>query len=156
MLCGFLMLCLPETNNKPLTDHIITIPGLDDEVKVNGRSMEEEIPLHHPESWPQLEVVRKTFNHDLIFNFPKRPKNITVRVLSSIYVCLWKEGIHDNDNFIKLSYRHSYFFGYFYIFSNLYWIVLGGIIYFSKTRSVKTVLVDDEIILTKCSSNKHS
>lgn len=49
-----------------------------------------------------------------------------------------------------------FFWDIFYIFSNLYWIVLDGIIYISKTRSVKTVLVDDEIILTICSSNKHS
>lgn len=41
------MFCFLEINNKFLIDYIIIIFGLDDEVKVNGRLMEEEILLYY-------------------------------------------------------------------------------------------------------------
>lgn len=101
------MLCLPETNNKPLTDHIITFPEQDDEVRVNWRSPEEiplqdpdlevngrsseKILLQDPQSWPQghLEVLRNIFSHDLKINWTLPKKNLTAGHLIMISILIF-------------------------------------------------------------------
>ena len=49
------MLCLPETKNKPLKDHIITVP--DPEDLPEGGSP-EEIPLRDTPSWLIFQLLK--------------------------------------------------------------------------------------------------